>query len=59
MSYAESIDDNIDQGDEEDNNRDDIIENVRHLLILLVVDVHAAQDQEQNTDNDLKQIFQE
>lgn len=54
MSYAKSVDDNIDQSDEKHQDSDDVIQNIRGFLVVLLIDIQSSNDKEQNADYDLK-----
>lgn len=54
-AYAKSGNDHIDEGDDEDNDHDDVVQDVRHLVVGLLVDVQAADDEEQDSGDDLQE----
>ena len=57
MLNTETGNDNVDDWNEEDENEDNIIENVSSSLLVLYVDVHCPDDQEQNANDHLKSIY--
>ena len=54
MSYSKPTDEGIDNGYDEDDDESDIVENVSISLMVLLVYVKAAKDEEENSNNYLK-----
>ena len=57
MSDAEARDDDVDEGDEKDDDDNDVVEDVGRSLVGLLVDVQAANDEEEDADNNLRDRF--
>lgn len=57
MSDAKATDDDVNQGDDEDNDDNDVVDDVGRSLIGFVVDIQAANDEEEHTHNDLKIVW--
>lgn len=55
LPYAEAADDHVDEGYEEDDDDDDVVEDVGPAVRVLVVDVHAADHQEQDAHYHLRE----
>ena len=51
VSNAKTIYHNVDEGDEKDSHSYDVIQNICNSLVGIFVDIHSANDKEQNTDN--------
>ena len=52
--YAKAVNDEVDEGDEEHDNCDDVIEDIGLALVLLLIDVQAANYQEKDANQYLK-----
>ena len=55
---SKSTDDNVDKGDDEDDNSGSIVEDIGCLLVILFIDVKAAQNEEEKSNKDLKNVCQ-
>ena len=51
VPYAETGNDDVDKGDEEDDDDNDVVEDIGRPLVGLLVDVEAADDEEEDADN--------
>jgi len=50
MLYVESADDNVEQGDEEDHDRGRVVQDIGSLLVVGIVDVEPAKNEEEDAD---------
>ena len=57
VSNTEATNESVDDSDEEHDDQDGVVEDLSLTFVVLLVDIEPAQNEEKNTNNNLKCLF--